>query len=401
MKKLFDKYYILFFWLGLVLLLFPNIIRFLLIMPFSGTEKDYSSWAYFLSRWNTEIIVLAVLFFIFPFLKIFRNGKWIKKIFLILLLLICIFIQYVTNIKFSPDKMFKEPEVLLFDKFSNSDFGVVIIGIKNGNYSKAYPLKYINYHHKVQDTIGNIPVLVTYCSLCRSGRVFSPVVDGIHLHFKVVGLNHENATFEDLETHSWWHQETGEAFQGPLRGKQMEEIFSEQASLGSWIEKYPNALIMQPEEKSKKMYERMGRGLSFTGLVEEQSESDKWSAYQVIIGVNSTTGYKAYLWKDVLNNKLINDELKGVSILVAVENDSLTFHCWSREIDGKKLKFSKDSSDLSLMKDNETLSVWNMKGVCVEGKMKGATLNSMQCYQEYWQAWKTFHPGTAQWNKIK
>ena len=80
---------------------------------------------------------------------------------------------------------------------------------------------FIGYHHQVRDRVGGTDVLVTYCTVCRSGRVFSPLVDGTLERFRLVGMDRFNAMFEDESTGSWWRQATGAAVAGPRKGIQL------------------------------------------------------------------------------------------------------------------------------------------------------------------------------------
>lgn len=98
--------------------------------------------------------------------------------------------------------------------------------------ASAYPIQFIGYHHQVRDTVGGQPVMVTYCTVCRTGRVFLPKVQGAAETFRLVGIDHFNAMLEDARTGTWWRQATGEAVGGPLRGEVLPEIASTQASLG-------------------------------------------------------------------------------------------------------------------------------------------------------------------------
>src|SRR5205814_3665155 len=63
-------------------------------------------------------------------------------------------------------------------------------------------------------------VMVSFCTVCRTGRVFDPVVDGRIERFRLVGMDHFNAMFEDVRTRSWWRQATGEAMVGPMRSEE-------------------------------------------------------------------------------------------------------------------------------------------------------------------------------------
>jgi hypothetical protein len=47
-----------------------------------------------------------------------------------------------------------------------------------------------------------------------------------------------------------------------------------------------------------------------------------------------------------------------------------------------------------MIRDLNTQSVWQPKGSCIDGPLKGAQLQPVQAYQEFWHSWRTFHPAT-------
>ena len=107
--------------------------------------------------------------------------------------------------------MFYQPSIKNFSSGSGNtiDSNKLVIGIDIHGESRAYPIQIIGYHHQVKDTVGNTPVMITYCTVCRTGRVYSPVVNGKLENFRLVGMDHFNAMFEDETTKSWWQQATG------------------------------------------------------------------------------------------------------------------------------------------------------------------------------------------------
>src|SRR5262249_20363076 len=113
--------------------------------------------------------------------------------------------------------------------------GRLIVGVDLGGEARAYPIRFIGYHHQVRDTVDGIPILVTFCTVCRTGRVFSPTLNGRSESFRLVGMDHFNAMFEDQTTESWWRQATGEAVAGPLKGKALRQIPSMQMPLSRWL----------------------------------------------------------------------------------------------------------------------------------------------------------------------
>jgi hypothetical protein len=137
-----------------------------------------------------------------------RKGKWWQKTIVIFFLLFYGLVAYAFNFRFLADKMFHQPKEKLFanNASDTTNKNKLIIGVSINGEAKAYPIEIIGYHHQVRDTVGQQPVMVTYCTVCRTGRVFSPFVDGKIEEFRLVGMDHFNAMFEDLSTKSWWQQ---------------------------------------------------------------------------------------------------------------------------------------------------------------------------------------------------
>ena len=54
----------------------------------------------------------------------------------------------------------------------------LVVGVEINGEAKAYPIEIIGYHHQVQDTLASESIMVTYCTVCRTGRVYSPFING-------------------------------------------------------------------------------------------------------------------------------------------------------------------------------------------------------------------------------
>src|SRR6185436_9654013 len=128
------------------------------------------------------------------------------------------------------------------------------------------------------DTVGGKPMIITYCTVCRTGRVYEPLVNGKPETFRLVGMDHFNAMFEDETTGSWWRQVNGEAIVGKLKGQQLPEVFSTQTSLAKWVSLNPGSLIMQEDPAFVQSYDTTGKyeaGLSRNPLTGTDSLSWK------------------------------------------------------------------------------------------------------------------------------
>jgi len=55
-----------------------------------------------------------------------------------------------------------EPKFVKLDQAAYLEGADEVIGVKIGNEAKAYPIKILNWHEVVNDTIGGEPVAVTF-----------------------------------------------------------------------------------------------------------------------------------------------------------------------------------------------------------------------------------------------
>ena len=386
---------------GFLILLATEILRVYFIMPFPGSQKaDTIQIAYFLNNYIWWFRIVGLILFVPSMIYIFRNSRWWKKIMLAFFVLLYATVFYFFNFKFLADKMFYQlKNKLLATVTANKvDSTKLVIGVAINGEAKAYPIEIIGYHHQVNDTIGGEPVMVTYCTVCRTGRVFSPFVNGKFEKFRLVGMDHFNAMFEDAATKSWWRQATGIAVAGPLKGTALKEIASEQLSLAAWIRKYPNTLILQPDTLFAKQYKGLqgfDDGTIQSGL--EKRDSASWKFKSWVVGIEIAGHAKAYDWNDLVKQRVINDTFQNLNLVLVLENDNRSFHVWNRQVNDKLLQFSWDATTKTLR--DTTNSVWNMDGACIEGVLKGNRLSIIQAYQEFWHSWESFHPTTIKYKK--
>jgi hypothetical protein len=386
--------------LGVLVLFSAEILRVYFIMPFPGSQRsDTIDIAYFLHKYIFYIRIVALLLVAFGLYGNFSFWKKWEKVVFIFLMLLYAGIFYMVNFKFLADKMFYQPKNknLVDQSINKVSADKLVVGVVINNEARAYPIEIIGYHHQVQDTIAGQPIIVTYCTVCRTGRVYSPFVDGKKENFRLVGMDHFNAMFEDHTTESWWRQVTGEAITGPLKGKKLEEILSQQMTLSAWLRAYPNSLILQPDSLFKKQYDHLAgfdQGTIKSGL--EKRDSASWQFKSWVIGVHEQTGSKAYDWNELINEKIIHDSLPGLPLVIFLEPDSISFHVWNRQVNNSVLRFNLDSNRLT---DENTKSQWSYDGICTDGELKGSRLKPVQASQEFWHSWKTFYPNTTIYNK--
>lgn len=385
-----------FFTIGIIYLILFEVARVYLIMPMPGSQQFNSiDVAYFLGRYQWIFRIIGFLLIAFGGYKMWFEGrkgsKWLAGIGLVLYAAVA----YMFNLKMEADKMFLQPTYTVFA--GSNDNAVkpekLVIGTMVNQEAKAYPIQLIGYHHQVVDSIGGQPVMITYCTVCRTGRIFSPIVEGKVEQFRLVGMDHFNAMFEDQTTKSWWAQATGLCIAGPRKGMQLTEIPSEQLTIASWLRQYPDGKILQPDSTFKEIFEKMDpydRGLSKSGLTKRDSSS--WNKKSWVVGISEQGKEKTYDWNIVVKERLIQDSLPGLPLLVALESDSSSFHVLSRMVEQQALQFRISADSLI---DVQTGSGWNMYGTATSGPLKGKQLRKIKAYQEFLHSWEQFHPQSS------
>ncbi|HET7001880.1 MAG TPA: DUF3179 domain-containing (seleno)protein [Puia sp.] len=380
--------------LALLLLFSAEILRVYFVMPFPGSQINNTVFfAYWLDQSIVWIRILALFLLCFALISVFKNGRLWEKVLLSLIGLSYACVFFIFNFRLQAENIFHQPVNKSFTVASGSamEKSKLIIGVVINGQAKAYPIQLIGYHHQVMDTIGTTPVMITYCTVCRTGRVYSPFVNGKPESFRLVGMDHFNAVFEDATTKSWWQQATGTAIAGPLKGYQLKEFPSTQLTWDAWLREHPESLVMRPDTIFMNNYfklEDYDRGTMLSSLVRRDTVS--WEPKSWIVGVKNNFSSKAYDWNELVKKKIIQDSVDRLPILLTIEKDSTSFHVYDRRVDDSVLTFIiGDKNDLLF--DENTHSTWNMDGLCIGGLLIGKKLLPVQSYNEFWHSWQTFH----------
>ncbi len=381
------------FFLGFLLVLVPEILRVFWIMPFPGSQQDLPTdnaqvdQAYFLHNniWWIRLIGLALM--IGPFVYYMRYGGAWERIGVLLPSALCALVFYAFNFKFMADKLFIPPKEKLMQVpvVNDSTANSLVIGVEINGDARAYPIEIIGYHHQVLDTIGGEPVLVTYCTVCRTGRAFSPKVNGAQETFRLVGMDHYNALFEDSRTKSWWRQVNGECIEGPLKGQHLIEVPSQQMTLKEWAAEHPKTLVLQPDPLFSKQYTGL-KGYD-DGTIEgslEARDTASWQPKSWVVGMVHNGVARAYDWNDLLDAGVISDTLGGQRIELTLGHNSADFVATRVAVDTSSDRIAYSNMILVGTVDTIVTSIQE-------------TSFSIPAYQEFWHSWRTFHPNTTRY----
>lgn len=371
--------------IGLVLLEVANVY---FIMPMPGSQRMRSvdaAYAIHGWRWPLRAIFGAVL--LSGLVATWRTpgrGRWLAPAGLVLVAAV----SYGMNFRMAADQMFRQPTVLGMRSAADNNVALdrLVVGVALNGEARAYPLQFIGYHHQVRDTVGGQPVLVSYCTVCRTGRVFSPIVDGRDETFRLVGMDHFNAMLEDRTTRSWWRQANGEAITGARKSVALPEIPRLQVTLREWLALHPSSLVMQGDPAFAEEYAKdyaFERGTSRKRLTGTDTLS--WRDKSWVVGVTLNQQSKAYDWNRLRRERVVNDEVGGMPVVIVLATDTASFYAFERPDMVTRFALRGDSL------------VAPGRAYALTGRGARDSLKSLNASQEFWHSWREFQPRTARY----
>ena len=120
-----------------------------------------------------------------------------------------------------------------------------VIGLAVNGMARAYPVGILYRREMVNDIVGGVPALVSWCPLCYTALAHDRRRDGAALVFGNQGALYKGGmTWYDHATGSVWSQPLGSAIAGPLAGAELPLLPSQLTTWGKWRAAYPETLAL-------------------------------------------------------------------------------------------------------------------------------------------------------------
>jgi len=130
-----------------------------------------------------------------------------------------------------------------------------VVGLTINGDARAYPLRVLTWHEIVNDEVGGIPVIVTYCPLCNSAIVYDRRIEGRAVEFGTTGkLRNSDLVMYDRETESWWQQFLGEAIVGSRLGMRLKALPARLESWELFKNRHPDGKVLIPNNSEMRRY---------------------------------------------------------------------------------------------------------------------------------------------------
>lgn len=202
-----------------------------------------------------------------------------------------------------------------------------ILGIIINGEAKAYPIKILNWHELVNDSVGGKDVLVSYCPLCGTGMAFDAEIDGKNILFGVSGkLYNSDVLMYDKETESLWSQIKMEAVTGPMTGKRLKLLPLVHTTWGAWKFKYPDTKVLSKETGHFRNYNDSPYSAYETSdqiMFPVKHKDNRLTRKEWVLGIVINEEAKAYSFKRLRQDQAaVKDKVGGQDIIVVYDVDN-------------------------------------------------------------------------------
>jgi hypothetical protein len=291
-----------------------------------------------------------------------------------------------------------------------------VIALEVNGEARAYPLSILMWHEIVNETLGGVPIVVTFCPLCNTALVFERELDGVLYDFGTTGnLRFSDLVMYDRQTESWWQQATGEAIVGTLTGTRLPFVPSQIVALGDFAAAHPDALVLSRETGHSRNYGRnpyVGYDTVDQNPFLFRGEIDgRLSPMERVVAVNVGGESVAYPYSELARVGVVHDQLGDTPIVVFWQagvssaldaalidegRDIGATGVFSPIVGEQQLTFDPAAEEGALV-DHETGSLWSIFGVATDGPLEGERLEPIGHGDYFWFAWAAFEPDTRIW----
>ncbi|MBO0724803.1 MAG: DUF3179 domain-containing protein [Blastocatellia bacterium] len=232
--------------------------------------------------------------------------------------------------------------------------------------------------------------------------MWESAVEGKKLTFHLAGINNQNFIMRDDETGTWWQQVSGEAIQGPLKGRKLTPVYNDELTFALWKRENRQGRVLKPDDRVKQNYEAADWEKQYAKLrvVTPVDPNDKLSPRMLIAGLAINGRAKAYPLPALEKQRLILDNLGAgaglTPLFIVLGDDNKSVRAFERRVDGRTLEFfvKADTTPIQLT-DAETATTWDFTGKAVSGPLAGKQLKKIMALKDYWFDWKIYHPDTT------
>lgn len=298
-----------------------------------------------------------------------------------------------------------------------------VFGVNVNGDVRAYPHNIGWWHEIMNDVVGGVPVVMTFCPLTSTGMMFDGRGEDGRIELGVSGLLFNNNLImydrrDDGASPTLYPQMLAKGISGPRTNDELKRLPVIETTWRYWLQLYPETKVVSGlgEEYSPGIYTSYPYGPQQGARADYRTNHDDlffevtppldknpliglFPNKDLVLGVRFGEIAKAYPFQNMSELAVINDTVDGNPIVVIYYAEEQFAVAYSRVFEGRELTLDMVESNNPVMpffmKDRETDTVWDMLGNAVEGPFRGQKLIMTPSHTAMWFAWATFWQNTG------
>jgi len=284
---------------------------------------------------------------------------------------------------------------------------VLVLDI-NGDV-RAFPLQIMTWHEIVNDTIGDVPVTISFCPLCTSAVAFERTFNGEVTTFGTSGqLFNSSLVMYDRLTETLWTHFDGRAVIGALTGVVLTKRPMQTVSWGSFKESFPDGIVLTRDtgfarnygQNPYPGYDAVGeRPFLFVGEIDGQlaakervlavrGEETKVLQTSLLAGVSTVTFQLDGV--DVVALHATGTASALDTPTLADGRDVGATGVFVASVDGVAVNLT--TNDDGTFNDSVSGSNFDIFGLAIDGPLAGSQLERVDAVDTFWFAIAAFAP---------
>ena len=286
-----------------------------------------------------------------------------------------------------------------------------VVIVEHGTDARAYPLQILIWHEIANDTVGGIPLSVTFCPLCNTSIAFDRRLEGRILDFGTTGKLHKSAlVMYDRQTESWWWQVSGLAIVGDLTGKRLTVLPSQIISWDTFRRARPAGKVLSRDTGHSRAYGQnpyVGYdNINSSPFLYTGTRDPRLRPMERVVTVSLGGSDVAYPFGVLEKAGVVHDMVAGSPIVIfhqkgtasaldagdiAASRDVGAAAVFAPVVDGRRLTFRAQGVQFV---DQQTKSSWSILGQATAGSLAGRRLPPIVHGNHFWFSWASYRPQT-------
>ncbi len=281
-----------------------------------------------------------------------------------------------------------------------------VVGVRINGDVRAYPLRLMDHHEIVNDTIGGVPVVLSTSPVNGTSTMYATNVGDRTFTFGTSGYLYQgDKLLYDRATRSLWHAMTGRPVVGrlALSGIELTRLPITVTTWAAWKDRHPDTTVLSIDTGYVRKYRNpLDRDAPY-GLY-KASPKLMFPVYKVderaapktpVFGLQVGGAARAWQIYDLWTEGIVNDAVGETPVVLITDAASGAVRAYTRAAVTFTNFARRDQSTELLIVDHDS-GVWTItEAHLVSEDNPDVRLDRIAGVNAFWSAWYAFHPQTS------